>query len=47
MLAARQMQTLLTEDYDQSIGTFVTKSGRHTSQTPLMAPSGSQAHRKL
>jgi hypothetical protein len=41
------MQTSLTGDYDQYIGTSVTKSNRHTSQTPLTASSGSQAHGKL
>jgi hypothetical protein len=45
--APRQMQTPLTGDYDQNIGTSVTKSDRHTSQTLLTAPSGSQAHGKL
>jgi hypothetical protein len=39
--APRQMQTSLTGDYDQYIGTSVTKSNRHTSQTPLIASSGS------
>jgi hypothetical protein len=47
MSAPRQMQTPLTGDYDQNIGTSVTKSDRHTPQTPLTVPSGSEAHRKL
>jgi hypothetical protein len=42
----RQMQTLLTIDYDQNIGTSVTKFDRHTPQTSLTAPLGSQAHGK-
>jgi hypothetical protein len=42
-----QMQTPLTGDYDQNIGTSVTKSNRHTPQTPLTVPSGSQAHGQL
>jgi hypothetical protein len=45
--APRQMQTPLTGDYDQNIGTSVTKSDHHTSQLPLTVPSSNQAHRKL
>jgi hypothetical protein len=41
------MQTPLTEDYDQNIGTSVTKFDRHTSQTALTATSVSQADVKL
>jgi hypothetical protein len=39
MSAPRQMQTPLTGDYDQNIGTSVTKSNHHTSQTPLTTMS--------
>jgi hypothetical protein len=41
------MQMPLTGDYDQNIGTSVTKFDRHTSQTALTAMSVSQADVKL
>jgi hypothetical protein len=41
------MQTPLTKDYDQNIGTSVTKFDRHTSQMALTATSVSQADEKL